>query len=169
MTRSALLAPAELDDLFLFRLSRLMSAGGAPVVRLCEGRYGITRREWRLIMVLAHDGPMLSSTLADKVHLQRGPTSKAVSEMVASGIAKRRPLPSDHRRVEIALTDAGRAIFDELFPVAVEVNRSLLSVLSTAEVERLDSMLVRLQTRADETLATAVLPKADRRRGGPAS
>jgi DNA-binding MarR family transcriptional regulator len=165
MQGSALLAPRSLDDLFLFRLSRLLSVGGTPVVRLCEGRYGITRREWRLILALAHDGPMLSSTLADRVHLLRGPTSKAVTEMVAKGLAHRRPRPSDRRRVEIGLTEAGRAIFDSLFPVAVEVNQDLLSVLSAGEVKALDSMMVRLQAQADRTLAGAVLPKADRRRG----
>ena len=38
-----------LDDLLLYRLSRLLSVAGSMVIKLCEGRFGITRREWRLI------------------------------------------------------------------------------------------------------------------------
>ena len=42
---------ASVDDMLLYRLSHLTGAAGAMVVRLCEGGYGITRREWG---VLAH-------------------------------------------------------------------------------------------------------------------
>jgi hypothetical protein len=38
--------------MLLFRLSRLLAVGGAAVVRLCEGRYGITRREWAVLSLL---------------------------------------------------------------------------------------------------------------------
>jgi DNA-binding MarR family transcriptional regulator len=168
MPDSDLLAPRTLDDLFLYRLSRLLTVGGTPVVRLCEGRYGITRREWRLIMALADGGTMLSSALAERMHLARGPTSKAVTEMVAKGLVARRPRPSDRRLVEVELTDAGRSIFDSLFPVAVQVNTDLLAALQKEEVDLLNSMLARLQRRAEANLATAILPKADRRRASRA-
>jgi DNA-binding MarR family transcriptional regulator len=168
MPDSDLLAPRTLDDLFLYRLSRLLTVGGTPVVRLCEGRYGITRREWRLIMALADGGTMLSSALAERMHLARGPTSKAVTEMVAKGLVARRPRPSDRRLVEVGLTDAGRSIFDSLFPVAVQVNTDLLAALQKEEVDLLNSMLARLQRRAEANLANAILPKADRRRASRA-
>ncbi|MEG2632758.1 MAG: MarR family transcriptional regulator, partial [Comamonas sp.] len=58
---SALQNPTSLDELLLFRIGRLLAIAGAPVIRLCEGQYGITRREWRLIAVLAQQGPLLSS------------------------------------------------------------------------------------------------------------
>ena len=45
--------PSELDDLFLYHLARLMSSAGTMVVRLREGGFGITRREWRMIGLLA--------------------------------------------------------------------------------------------------------------------
>ena len=49
---SRLAQPAALDDLLLYRLSRLLAVGGSPVIRLCEGRFGITRREWRVRALL---------------------------------------------------------------------------------------------------------------------
>ena len=52
--------PAALDDLLLYRLSRLLSVGGSMVIRLCEGRFGITRREWRVIARLAQEQELLS-------------------------------------------------------------------------------------------------------------
>jgi hypothetical protein len=48
--------PRQLDELLNYRLLRLFAVSGAPVVRLLEGRYGISRREWRLIALLAARG-----------------------------------------------------------------------------------------------------------------
>ena len=45
--------PQTLDDLLNYRLLRLYAQSGAPVIRLLEGRYGISRREWRLLALLA--------------------------------------------------------------------------------------------------------------------
>ena len=56
--------PARLDELLNYRLQRLHAASGAPVVRLLEGRFGITRREWRLLGTLADRGPTSPSQLA---------------------------------------------------------------------------------------------------------
>jgi DNA-binding MarR family transcriptional regulator len=162
--RNSLLDPQGLNELFLFRLARLVAAGGAPVIRLCEGQYHITRREWRLIAALSQDGAMLSSALADRIHLERGRTSKAVSDLVAKGLATRRSRPNDRRRVEVELTPAAKAIYTELYPQVVRLNQELLQALSRAEVDTLDACLGRLQQRAQERLALSALPKADRRR-----
>ena len=61
--------PSELDDLFLYHLARLMSSTGTMVVRLCEGGFGITRREWRMVGLLATKGAMQPSRLAELAQL----------------------------------------------------------------------------------------------------
>lgn len=168
MADHPLIAPQGLDDLFLYRLTRLMAVAGAPVIRLCEGRHGITRREWRLIVALAMEGPRLSSELADRVHLDRGRTSKTVSLLAAKGLVTRQVRPHDRRQVEVALTPAGDAIYRSLFPEVADLNRSLLSVLEGEDLARLDELLHRLQAQAEARLSQADLPKADRRRRGRA-
>ncbi len=161
--------PRGLDDLFLYRLTRLMAVAGAPVIRLCEGRHGITRREWRLLAALADRGPQLSSELAEQVHLDRGRTSKAISVLVGKGLATREPRPHDRRLVEIALTPAGRAIHDALFPEVVRINQQLLADLGLEDLKRLDGLIEHLLSRAQATLAASELPKADRKRRGRVS
>ncbi len=164
--RNGLLQPAGLHDLLLFRLARLQAVAGAPVIRLCEGQYRITRREWRLIVALAQQGPMLSSLLAQRIQLDRGRTSQAVSALVEKGLLTRQPRPHDRRKVDLALTAAAQAIYDGLYPQVVAINRRLLASLSPQEVDQLDGLLQRLQAAAEASLAGAVLPKANRREGG---
>lgn len=165
MSDHHLSSPTVLDELFLYRLGRLVSVAGAPVVRLCEGKYGITRREWRLIVALAAAGSLLSSELAQQVKLTRARTSKAVSDLVDKQLATRTPRPNDRRLVDIELTEAGRQIHQALLPEVIGINRTLLAGFSSKELDQLDSLMNRLQQVADGLMAHADLPKADRRRG----
>lgn len=157
--------PAALDDLLLYRLSRLLAAGGSMVIRLCEGQFGITRREWRVIARLAQESDLLSSQLAERIQLDRARTSRAVTSLVAKRLVRRQTGAADRRQARLALTERGRALHASLFPLVADINRGLLAPLGADEVRGLQDMLGRLQERADRMVETAVLPKADRRRG----
>jgi DNA-binding MarR family transcriptional regulator len=159
--------PKAMDDLFLYRISRLLATAGAQVIRLCEGEFGITRREWRIVALLAQEQGILSSELALRAQLDRARTSRAVTALVAKQLLSRVTRAGDRRAATLALTQAGLALYTALFPRVVAINRELLSVLGEAEVATLDSVLGLLQGHADG-LAREVHdgPKADRRRGG---
>lgn len=160
--------PAGLDDLLLYKLSRLLAVGGSMVIRLCEGRFGITRREWRVIARLAQEQDLLSSELAERIQLDRARTSRAVSSLVAKKLVRRQAGTADRRQARLALTDKGVALHRALFPLVCEINRGLLAPLSASEVQQFDAMLATLQLRADAMVEEAELPKADRRRGARA-
>ena len=160
--------PAGLDDLLLYRFARLLAVGGSMVIRLCEGRFGITRREWRVIARLAREDDLLSSELADRIQLDRARTSRAVSSLVAKRLVKRQTGTADRRQARLALTEKGRSLHRELFPLVAEINQGLLAPLSAAQVRELEAMLSALQQRADAMVQDAALPKADRRRGARA-
>jgi DNA-binding MarR family transcriptional regulator len=168
MPATRLRQPAELDDLLLYKLSRLLAVGGSMVIRLCEGRFGITRREWRVIARLAREPDLLSSELADRIQLDRARTSRAVTSLAAKKFVRREVGAADRRQARLALTPAGRALYEQLFPLICEINRGLLAPLAAAEVQQLDASLAAMQRRADAMVAMAELPKADRRRGGRA-
>ncbi|MBS0450924.1 MAG: MarR family transcriptional regulator [Proteobacteria bacterium] len=163
-------AGSVLDDLLLYRLSRLLSVGGSPVIRLCEGRFGITRREWRVLATLVeHGGKGLgSSQLAELAQLDRARTSRAVGSLVAKGLMSRSQPGGDRRQVILRLTDAGHAIHAELFPMVREINAQLMAALTPQAAQQFDESLARLQARAQALVSTvADLPKADRRRRTP--
>lgn len=167
-TASRLVAPASLDDLFLYRVNRLLSVAGSMVIRLCEGRFGITRREWRILALLAQDEGLMSSQLAQRAQLDRARTSRAITSLVTKKLLLRAPRPGDRRQVALALTDAGRELHAAMLPLVIQINQELLGALASADVARLDTALDALQRRADEMVKHAELPKADRRRGGRA-
>lgn len=165
---SRLRQPEVLDDLLMYQLSRLLSVAGSMVIRLCEGRFGITRREWRVIACLAQYPDLLSSELAERIQLDRSRTSRAITSLVAKKLLRREAGPADRRQARLALTPAGRALYEELFPLVCEINRRLLEPLGAAQVEGLETGLAAMQRRAEQLVQAAELPKADRRRGGRA-
>lgn len=160
--------PAALDDLLLYRLSRLLATAGSMVIRLCEGRFGITRREWRVLALLAQHPGLMSSELADRVQLDRARTSRAVTSLVAKQLVLRQAGEADRRQARLALTPAGRELYRELFPLVTAIHRDLLGVLDARQRDTLDHALERMQAKAESLVAGADLPKADRRRGGRA-
>lgn len=155
------------EDLLLYRLYRLTSVAGALVVRLCEGGYGITRREWRILALLHGHKGLPPSALADKVELDRARTSRAISALVAKKLITRTPAQGDRRGALVALTAAGQSLVAELLPQVQAINRRILAGLSDAEGAQFHASLARLQASAQVLHDTLIgeLPKAHRRLG----
>lgn len=159
--------PESVHELLNFRLARLHASSGALVIRLCEGRYGITRREWRLIAILAVQGALSPSALAEQAHIDRARTSRVITLLCAKKLTLRRPVPGDHRRAEVNLTAEGRRLYDELFPQSAALSARLLQALTPAQRAELDRTLDVLTTAAEDLARNYPLDaKADRRHGG---
>lgn len=165
---SSLQVPLVLSDLLLYRLSRLQATAGGMALRYCEGQFGITRREWRILALLAAVGPLGSSDLAKRASLDRPRTSKAVTSLLGKKLLLRTPKTGDARQVDISLSQAGVALHAELFPLISQLNQSVLAALNAAEVSQLGDMLERLQRSADMLADQTALPPANRRSGGTA-
>jgi len=164
-TQPCLLCPSSLDDLLLYRLHHIQSVAGRIVVRWCEGDHGITRREWRMISLLADAGSLQPSQLAERAQLDRARTSKTITSLSDKALIVRSARPDDRRQVTLALTPAGHAIHAALYPKIVALNLDMLSALQVSEVAQLDDTLARLEKQAKHILTQLVLPKANRRLG----
>ncbi|MEO8523425.1 MAG: MarR family transcriptional regulator [Caldimonas sp.] len=152
--------PASVDQLLNYRLARLLAATSAPGIRLLEGRYGVRRRAWGLLGLIAAYGAMSPSELAERSHLERPKVSRYIADLVGEGLLKRTPSPSDQRRARLELTERGRALFDEVFPQLAELSRTMLAALSPTQLEALDEIIVALS-------ASAAIANANAEAAGP--
>ena len=55
--------PQRLEDLLNYRLSRLLALSSAPGIRLFEGGYGVSRREWSLVGLIAENGKIIPARI----------------------------------------------------------------------------------------------------------
>ena len=83
---SRLKQPQEHDDLLNYQLKRLLNLGGAPAIRLCEGRYGVARMEWRLVAALQEDGPMPLLALVRRTGIDQARVSRVVTNLVSNAV-----------------------------------------------------------------------------------
>lgn len=165
---SRLSQPECHDDLLNFRLKRLFTLGGAPAVRLCEGRYGIARMQWRLVAALVEHGPMSPTQLVQYTGIEPARVSRNITELQDKKLVERRVACGARSRWELSATAAGQALYAELFPQLAMINRRLMEVLTQAEAAALDAALDKLTARAREISlqGAGVHVKTDRRLGG---
>lgn len=165
--QSRLARPTCLEDMLLYRLNRVRAVGGGMMLRYCEGRFGVTRREWVMLALLSEQDILRPSELAERAGMTPSATSKAITTIVEKGLMERRSLPSDRRFAQLRLTEQGHKLYEQIVPLAKDVNRELLDRLTAEEIDALDSMLDRIEQQADMMqYKLKLLPRADRRGGG---
>lgn len=149
----SLCAPQHQTDLLLFRLYLIHATAGPLVVRLCESRYGLTRREWRVLSFVAENEGVLSSELAVRALLDRARTSRNLTGLTTKGLIDRRPRPSNRREVQVYLTERGRALHAEMFVQIAAINSRLVDRFTPNERAALHTLLGRLQTHAEDLVS----------------
>ena len=149
-----------------YRLQRLYALAGAPVVRLCEGRYGVTRREFRLLCLVVDGGPVLPSRLSELAHLDLARASRVIAALARKRLVRREVQDGDRRFALVAATCEGVALHQELFPQIARINQGVVSVLDAGQVKALDQILSVLTRHAEVMNSSIVLDVgADRQRG----
>lgn len=155
------------ENLLNFRLWRLVSLAGAPVTRLCEGRYGITRREWHLLILLFRDGQVSPSELAERASLDRARVSKAVAGLIEKSLIQKTAGRDDRCRIILALTEKGAKLVRDLFPQIEAINARVLSAISPELQDALFTALDAMTRQANGIARAAGSDvRADRYRGG---
>ena len=154
----------DVRTLLTHRILVLSNTLGNGAVRLYAGRHGVPLAEWRLLAALAGAGPSSVNVLAADLGTDKGWVSRTAAAVVAKGLATTRADESDGRRFEIALTPAGRALYERILPAALDRQRRLLSVLTEDERKNLDELLAKLQRQAERIAEAENEPDADVRR-----
>ena len=161
--------PQVHDDLLNYQVKRIVKLGGAPAIRLCEGGFGITRSQWRLLAALVEDGPRSASGLAERCLMERARTSRLLAPLVDQKLVERLvPEKSPARRTLLAATGKGKDVYARLFPQLANINRRIVRVLSEDEAALLESLLGRVfeQVKRIHAEGDGVAQRADRWRGG---
>lgn len=107
-------------------------------------RAGLSDGDFDVLASLRRAGEPCALTpgaLAATTMVTSGAVTKRVDRLEASGYVTRTVSAGDARSRTIALTPAGRALIDDLFPQHVDNERRLLAALSPAEQDQLAGLL----------------------------
>jgi DNA-binding MarR family transcriptional regulator len=142
----------RLDGYLPYRLSVASNAVSRLIARAYEDRFGLTIPQWRLIAVLAEDGPLTQQAIGARTVMDKVTVSRATQGLVKRRLVQRAPHDADGRSHHLALSRAGERLYSEVSPVALEYETRLLSEFDPAAVEELKRVLRHLE-RAAEVLS----------------
>ncbi len=114
-------------------------------VRL-RAAFGVTLPQFDALAELERAGrPLTMSGLSQELMVSNGNITGVVDRLVRDGYVQRLPSPDDRRVQFIALTDAGRARFDEMARRHEAWVAEMLAGLSSREMEQLTRLLKKAQ------------------------
>lgn len=124
-----------------FRLNFIAFRFNDPVYRWIETRYGLVRPEFVALYAVGLKGGVAAKNIVSSSGLPKNTLSRAIQKLLQRRLLKRETDPDDLRSYVLALTPAGRAIFDETMPMMVDQQTTMLSVLTEAEQKQLCELM----------------------------
>jgi len=118
-----------LDDFLPYQLAVLASRVSRDYAKLYQQHFDISISEWRVVAHLSQSGAVSVREIHRKVDMDKSKVSRAASRLEAAGYITKRPHQGDRRLVELALTDRGRAMIEEIAPLARRFEADVMAEL----------------------------------------
>lgn len=105
---------------------------------------GLTLAQFDIVATLGNTNGMNFKTLGEKTLITKGTLTGVVDRMERDGLVRRCPGSPDRRVSIVALTEAGEALFDQLFPAIVKTTSQVMRTLPAARLRELEAGLAQL-------------------------
>jgi DNA-binding MarR family transcriptional regulator len=138
----------KLDQFIPYRLSVASNAVSNRIAQAYRKRFGLKIAEWRIIAILAENTQMMPQALSEATRMDKISVSRAAAAMVERGLISAQDNPGDGRSHFLQLTLEGRALYEEIAPVALAMEAELFGALSPQERISLDNLLRRVEAAA---------------------
>lgn len=138
----------KLEEFLPYRLNVVSSLTSQALSSVYAERYRIGVPEWRVLVTLGQYGVMTGKAVGAHSHMHKTKVSRAVALLERRKLVARRANKADMREAFLSLTPAGRAIYQDLAPIAREFVARLADDISTADRDAFERVLTRLIDRA---------------------
>lgn len=137
----------NLDGFLPYRLSVLTNRVSSAIARHYSERFDLTVPEWRVMAVLGGASGLSAREVALRTAMDKVQVSRAVANLIDAKRVQRQADSEDARITRLSLTQRGRAIYDQIVPLALHLEAVLLSALSEDERRQLSQLLDKLSHR----------------------
>jgi DNA-binding MarR family transcriptional regulator len=146
-------APLKLEHFLPYQLNVVSSLVSQALSRVYARRYGIGVPEWRVVVTLGQYGVMTAKAVGAHTHMHKTKVSRAVTLLEKRRLVTRRANRDDMREAFLSLTAAGRAVYEEVAPHALDFARRLTEILAPGDREAFDRAIKQLTARSAELVA----------------
>ena len=146
-------APLKLEEFLPYRLNVVASLVSQALSRIYAERYGIGVPEWRVLVTLGQFGMMTGKAIGQHSPMHKTKVSRAVALLEKRKLLTRRANRADLREAFLALTPTGRAMYDDLAPIALDFANRLAEVIDPADRAAFERAVDRLTERSAKLAA----------------
>ena len=111
--------------------------------------HGVTIGQWYFLRVLWEEDGLTQRELSQRVGMMEPTTVTALNGMEKRGYVTRVRNATDRRKVNIFLTEKGRALRSRLLPHAADVNRIASKNVTLQDIERMRTVLNTMKENLD--------------------
>ena len=141
-------AALKLEEFLPHRLNVCASLVSAALSKVYAERYKIGVPEWRVLVMLGQHGMMTAKAVGVHSHMHKTKVSRAVALLERRKLVTRRANRDDLREAFLSLSPAGREIYDELAPLALDFVRQLMDSLNADDCAALNRAVKKLTDRS---------------------
>ena len=143
---------SRLADFIPYCMSVTTNAVSDLIAGEYRARYGLKIPEWRVMAVLGDLGSQTQRELVGATRMDKVAVNRACKVLEERGLIARSPNTLDGRSHHLGLTPAGKAMVDQIMPLALDMERRLLACLTPRESEAFKATLGKLLDRAGAML-----------------
>jgi DNA-binding MarR family transcriptional regulator len=141
-------AGLKLEEFLPYLFNVVSSLTSQALSSIYAERYRIGVPEWRVLVTLGQYGIMTGKAIGAHSHMHKTKVSRAVALLERRKLVTRRANKADMREAFLSLTPAGRAIYQDLAPIAREFVARLVEDISPSDHAAFERVLTLLIDRA---------------------
>lgn len=132
-----------------YQLSIASNAVSGRIAQEYRSRFGLSIPEWRVMAILGDSGGVTQRDLTRRTLMDKVAVNRACKVLEDRKLAQRTPNEQDGRSHLLALSDEGKAMFDDIMPLAVEMEQRLFEGFSEDEMGLFRDMLSKIRSQVD--------------------
>ncbi|ACI97594.1 transcriptional regulator, MarR family protein [Rhodospirillum centenum SW] len=142
-------SPLVVPEFLPFRFGSIFSKMVFDSTRAPEIYEGLSLRAWRVLALLASYPDITNAEMSALFGMDTATVTRAVAELKSKGLITTNRDPSDRRRVQNRLTDAGAALHDRIAPARIARGRRYEACFTPEELTQLHRLLDKLSRHVD--------------------
>ena len=137
----------SLENFLPYRLSILSNTISGTIASAYDQRFNLSIPEWRVLAVIAQSPGLSAAQAAERTMMDKVAVSRAVAKLLKSERIHRSFADQDRRRSILTLSDKGRDVYNEVVPLALQMEADLLKGFSDEEIAALNKLVDRMLGR----------------------
>ena len=151
-------APADVGEPLSFDLQKFLpylvrvfySDVTSAISSVYQSEYDMTPAEWRSMVIIGPDNKLTANDIVVRSSMDKVAVSRALARMQRNGWVATHANPSDRRSKLLSLSTTGKAIYHELIPQVLGVEKQLLAGISAQQQQQFVSTMARIRANRQQ-------------------